>query len=201
MLIEALPSLRMFATSGVGYDGIPVAAARARGIMVANTPGVLDVAVCELAIGILLALPRQIPQSDQHVKSGMWLQSAYPLTSSLRGLKIGIVGLGRIGAGIAKRLEPFGVELAYSDSSLSIASWARIETVIELAQVSNVLIVCCKGGEETRNLINGPVLYALGAGWLVNVSRGTVVDEDALIEALTTVAFAVQHSTSLKTNH
>lgn len=183
--IESFPRLRVIATSGVGYDGIPVAAAHARGIVVTNTPGVLDAAVCELAIGLLLSMLRQIPQADSHVKSGAWERGAYPLTTSLQGLKVGIVGLGRIGKGIAKRLEPFGVELAYVDAWTQASPWKTLSTVEELAQYSDVLVVCCKGGDETRHLINQSVLKALGAGWLVNVARGSVVDESALCVALT----------------
>lgn len=113
-VIDRLPALRVIATSGVGYDGIPVAHAAKRGIVVTNTPGVLDAAVCELGIGLLLALLRQIPAADRHVRGGAWREHNFPLTTSLAGKRVGIVGLGRIGMGIAQRLTPFGVDLAYT---------------------------------------------------------------------------------------
>lgn len=182
--IEQLPALRIIATSGVGYDGIPVAAAQERGIVVTHTPGVLDAAVCELGIGLLLSLLRQIPQADRHVRTGDWHEVAYPLTTSLQGLKVGIVGLGRIGAGIAHRLEPFGVELAYVDEYPKNVPWKKCATIYELAEHADVLMLCCKGGEETKHLINDSILQALGPGWIVNMARGSVVDERALSDAL-----------------
>lgn len=183
-LVEQLPALRVIATSGVGYDGIPVAAAQARGVVVTHTPGVLDAAVCELGVGLLLALLRKIPQADQHVRHGTWHAGAFPLATSLQGLKVGIVGLGRIGRGIAQRLRPFGVQLAYTGGTAQGERWTSFESVHELAEYADVLVLCCKGGEETKHLINASVLRALGPGWLVNIARGSVVDEVALCTAL-----------------
>ncbi|HEX2012555.1 MAG TPA: 2-hydroxyacid dehydrogenase [Roseateles sp.] len=186
-LLEALPALRVIATSGVGYDGIPVAWAHARGIIVTHTPGVLDAAVCELGIGLLLALLREIPQSDRHVRDGSWRGAgAYPLTRSLAGKRIGIVGLGRIGKGIAARLAPFGPGLiAYAGGLQAGSPYRHCPSALALAAEVDVMFLCCKGGAETRHLINAEVLRALGAGWLVNIARGSVVDEAALCEALT----------------
>lgn len=186
-LLEALPALRVIATSGVGYDGIPVAWADARGIIVTHTPGVLDAAVCELGIGLLLALLREIPQSDRHVRDGSWRGAgAYPLTHSLAGKRIGIVGLGRIGKGIAARLAPFGPGLiAYAGGLQAGSPYRHCPSARALAAEVDVMFLCCKGGAETQHLINAEVLRALGAGWLVNIARGSVVDEAALCEALT----------------
>lgn len=185
-LLEALPALRVVATSGVGYDGIPVAWAQARGLVVTHTPGVLDAAVCELGIGLLLALLREIPRSDRHVRDGTWRGAgAYPLTHSLAGKRIGIVGLGRIGKGIATRLAPFGPGLiAYAGGLQADSPYTHFPTALAMAAEVDVMFLCCKGGAETRHLINAEVLRALGAGWLVNIARGSVVDEAALCEAL-----------------
>lgn len=184
-LVEALPALRVIATCGVGYDGLPLALAARLGVTVTNTPGVLDAAVCELGIGLLLALLRDIPGADRHVRDGSWQGAIYPLANSLHGLRVGIVGLGRIGHGMARRLEPFGVDLAYAGGRQQEVPWRYIGSVTQLAEESDVLMLCCKGGPDTHHLINDITLEALGAGWLVNVARGSVVDEAALCNALT----------------
>jgi lactate dehydrogenase-like 2-hydroxyacid dehydrogenase len=184
-LLARLPNLRIIATSGVGFDGIPLDAARSRGVIVTNTPGVLDAAVCELAIGLLLSLLRRIPAADRFVREDAWAHELFPLTSSLAGKKIGIVGLGRIGQGIARRLAGFDVEIAYCGAKVEGVPYVMISDVRALATFADILIVCCPGGEKTRHLINGAVLSSLGSsGFLINVSRGTVVDEAALIDAL-----------------
>ncbi|MBU9681880.1 2-hydroxyacid dehydrogenase [Burkholderia gladioli] len=184
-LLASLPNLKIIATSGVGFDGIPLDAARSRGVVVTNTPGVLDAAVCELAIGLLLSLLRRIPSADRFVRDEAWAHELFPLTSSLAGKRIGIVGLGRIGQGIARRLAGFDVEIAYCGSKVEGLPYAMISDVRELASFADILIVCCPGGDRTRHLIDGVVLSALGSSsFLVNVSRGTVVDEAALIDAL-----------------
>lgn len=186
-VLEALPALQVVATSGVGYDGIPVAWAQARGIVVTHTPGVLDAAVCELGIGLLLGLLRDIPAAEQYVRSGAWRrQGAYRLGTSLSGQRVGIVGLGRIGKGIAARLAPFGPRsIAYAGGLQADSPYRHYPNALAMAADVDVLFVCCKGGAETHHLIDAPVLQALGAGWLVNISRGTVVDESALHRALT----------------
>lgn len=141
-LIDKLPALRVISTSGVGFDGIPVAVAAARGIIVTNTPGVLDAAVCELGIGLLLGMLRQIPAADRHVRHGAWQRGAFPLTTSLEGLRIGIVGFGRIGQGMARRLEPFGVAISYTHPRKLDVPWSYVATLSELAADSDVLLVC-----------------------------------------------------------
>ena len=186
-VVTGLPNLKIIATCGVGYDGIPLAAARERKIVVTNTPGVLDDAVCELGVGILLALLRRIPAADQFTRSGKWASGMFPLATSLAGKRVGIVGLGRIGRGIAARLAGFGVTLAYTGSLHDDVPHPHFEKLHELARESDVLFICCRGGDSTRKLINASVLEALGPdGFLINMSRGSVVDEPALIHALQT---------------
>lgn len=183
-LIHQLPALEIIATSGVGYDGIPLEEARVRNITVTNTPGVLDAAVCELGIGLLLAMLRKIPGADDYVRSGEWQNGAYPLTTSLSGMHVGIVGLGRIGKEFARRLEPFGVSVGYGGGRQQDVPWCYFPSVMSLAGWADILVLCCRGGEDTHRLIDATVLDALGDGWIVNLSRGSVVDEAALCHAL-----------------
>ena len=190
-LIARLPSLGIIATSGVGYDRIPVEFARQRGITVSNTPDLLNAAVAELALGMLLALLRQLPRADAHVRSGAWHEGALPLGSSLADKQVGIIGLGRIRKDIVRRLLPFEVEVAYYGRTDQGLPWTRYGSVVELAAHSDVLIACCPGGEATRHIVNAEVLAALGArGVLVNIARGSVVDEAALVHALATKQIA-----------
>lgn len=183
--LARLPNLKVVATSGVGFDGIPLDAARARNVVVTNTPGVLDDAVCELALGLLLSMLRQIPAADRYVRDGSWHKAPFRMSTGLAGKRVGIVGLGRIGKGIARRLEPFGVTLAYTGSAPQQVPYQFFPDTATLARHADILIVSCRGGEATRNLIDQGVLVELGPdGFLVNVSRGSVVDEAALAEAL-----------------
>ncbi|KWR87218.1 NAD(P)-dependent oxidoreductase [Cupriavidus sp. IDO] len=184
-VIDRLPALRVIATSGVGYDGIPVAHAARRGIVVTNTPGVLDAAVCELGIGLLLALLRRIPAADRHVRGGAWREDDFPLTTSLAGKRIGIVGLGRIGMGVAQRLAPFGVELAYTGTQRASLPYRYCDSPLALAASVDILILTCRATEQNRHLVDAALLAALGPdGYLLNLARGSVVDEAALCEAL-----------------
>jgi lactate dehydrogenase-like 2-hydroxyacid dehydrogenase len=186
-LLPRLPALRVISTFGVGHDGIPLAAAHARGIVVTNTPGVLDAAVSELGVGLALALLRALPQADRFVRAGQWKSGAFPLAAGLSGKAVGIVGLGRIGQGVAARLEPFGARLFYSGTRRPALSYQYVDGVVALAAAVDVLFVTCRGGPETENLIDADVLAALGTdGYLVNLSRGSVVDEPALLRALQT---------------
>jgi lactate dehydrogenase-like 2-hydroxyacid dehydrogenase len=184
-LLDELPNLKVISTSGVGYDGIPLAQAKARGIVVTNTPGVLDAAVSELALGLLLALLRQLPGADSFVRAGHWQQGIFTLGSSLAGKTVGIVGLGRIGLGIARRLEGFDVKIAYTGGNPKPVPYRFVPDILELAAESDILVLSCPGGEKTHHLINAAVLERLGPnGFLINVARGTVVDEAALVAAL-----------------
>ncbi|MFL6735190.1 MAG: 2-hydroxyacid dehydrogenase [Sphingomicrobium sp.] len=185
-LLAQLPRLEIVASFGVGYDNVDAVAAADRGIIVTNTPGVLDDEVADLTVGLLISTLRQIPQADRFVREGHWLQSAFPLSPSLRGRRVGIFGFGNIGRAIARRLAGFDVEIAYhARSPKPDAEFPYHPTLIGLAEASDVLIAIVPGGPETRHLVDRDVLIALGPkGVLINVARGSVVDEAALIDAL-----------------
>lgn len=190
-VIRALPNLKIIATNGVGYDQIPIDVATECGVIVTNTPDVLNAAVAELCVGSLLALLRRIPQGDRFVRSGAWRTDAFPLATSLAGKRIGFVGLGRIGKEIARRLLPFGVGIAYYGRTDQQLEWTFEPDLHALARQCDVLILTMPGGQETARMINASVLEALGPdGYLLNIARGSVVDEDALIAALTSRSIA-----------
>ena len=185
-LIAALPLLETIASFAVGYDSIDLEATRQRGIIVTNTPDVLNDEVADYTVGLLLATLRRIPQGDRFVRSGTWHIEPFPLTASLRDRTIGFAGMGRIAGATVHRLRAFGVRIAYScrtprpDLELDY-----YPTLTGLAAVVDVLIVLLPGGAATDRLINAEVLAALGArGILINVARGSVVDQHALIKAL-----------------
>lgn len=185
-VLAGLPGLRIITTTGVGYDGIPLAAARERGVVVTNTPGVLDGTVAEFAVGMLLALLRRIPAADAHVRGGHWAQAAFPLATGLAGKRVGIAGMGRIGKAVAARLAGFEVELAYYGRHDQQLAWRFEPDLRALAGWAEVLIVVVPGGAATTGLIDAGVLDALGPqGYLVNIARGSVMDEAALLDALT----------------
>lgn len=186
--MDRLPALEIISSFGVGYDNVDAVAAAERGIVVTNTPGVLDDEVADLTIGLLLATLRQLPQADRFVREGRWPQGPFPLSPTLRGRRIGILGLGAIGKAIAHRLDAFGVEIAYhTRSPKADVSYAYHDTLVGLAAASDVLIAIVPGGADTRHLIDAEVLSALGAdGVFINVARGSVVDQPALIAALQT---------------
>jgi lactate dehydrogenase-like 2-hydroxyacid dehydrogenase len=185
-LFDLLPGLEIIAGFGVGYDNVDAAEAGRRGIIVTNTPDVLNDEVADLTLGLLIATLRQIPQSDRYLREGRWLEKPYPLTPTLRSRKVGIIGLGRIGKAIAQRLEGFGVEIAYHGRSRQEGvAYAYFGSLVDMAAAVDVLIAITPGGTGTRHLVNAEVLEALGPkGVLINVARGSVVDEGALIAAL-----------------
>lgn len=185
-LIAQLPALEIVSVMGVGYDGVAVEAARARGIMVTHTPDVLNDDVADLAIGLMLCASRQLPQADRHVREGKWPSGPMPLARKMSGARLGIVGMGRIGQAIAARAQAFGMAIAYtSRSPKTQLPYTFHADVRELARASDFLVLITPGGEGTRHLVNADVLQALGPqGILVNVARGSVVDEAALIDAL-----------------
>jgi lactate dehydrogenase-like 2-hydroxyacid dehydrogenase len=185
-MMQRFPALKIIATSSVGYDGIDVAAARELGITVTNTPDVLTEEVADLALGLLLATVREIPRAERHVREGQWTQGAYPLTATLRGRSVGIVGLGRIGKAIAQRIEGFGLPVAYyGRHKQDDVAYTYYASLTEMARAVDVLIAVTPGGAGTRHLITAEVLAALGSnGIFVNVARGSVVDQPALIDAL-----------------
>ena len=181
-----LPKLKTIAHFGVGYDTVDVEGARARGISVTNTPDVLTDEVADLAIALMLAAVRKVPQGDRYVRDGKWSKGAMALTESVQGKTVGIVGMGRIGRAIAKRAAAFGVKLAYQGpNKKGDLAWDYYKDPVELAKASDIVIVACPGGEATKGLVSRAVIEAIGPkGTLVNIARGSVVDEPALIEAL-----------------
>jgi lactate dehydrogenase-like 2-hydroxyacid dehydrogenase len=187
-LFDRLPALEIVANFGVGYDNIDARAAAERGVMVTNTPGVLDAEVADLAIGLLLATIRRLPQADRYVRDGRWPDAPFPLSPTLRGRTVGIIGLGAIGKQIARRLEAFDVAVAYHGRSRQPdVGYAYHDTPVALAAACDVLIAIVPGSASTRQLVDAAVLAALGRdGIFVNVARGSVVDEPALIAALRT---------------
>jgi lactate dehydrogenase-like 2-hydroxyacid dehydrogenase len=181
--MAALPKLEIIAINGVGYDGIDLEAARARGIRVTTTPDVLTEDVADQAIALMLAVQRRTAVNDRMVRDGGWMVAAGRQASRRR---IGIFGLGRIGRAIARRAEPFAAELLYTARHAKPElPWRFVPDVRALAAASDVLILSAPGGEETHHIVDGEVLAALGPdGVLVNVARGSLVDEAALIAAL-----------------
>jgi lactate dehydrogenase-like 2-hydroxyacid dehydrogenase len=185
-LYDRLPNLQILSSFGVGYDHIDAREAGRRGIVVTNTPGVLDDEVADLAIGLLFATIRQLPQSDRYLRQGHWLQKPFPLTATLRGRTVGILGLGRIGKAIAKRITAFGVPVMYHGrTEQADVPYRYCPSLVDLAESVDVLIVIAPGGAGTKHMVNAEVLKALGPnGIVINVARGSLIDEQALIEAL-----------------
>jgi len=184
-LLEKLPTVKMVATCGVGYDNLPLDYLKANGIKASNTPGVLNDAVCELAIGMLFGLLRRIPQAHEFVKSAAWSKGLFTVTTTLAGKRVGIAGMGRIGQDLAKRLEPFKVNLAYTGPTQKELPYEYFPDIQSLAKASDVLFLACPATPDTEKMINAEVLKALGPqGYLINIARGSVVDEAALLVAL-----------------
>ena len=185
-LLAKLPALEIVAVMGVGYDGIDVAAAKARGVVVTHTPDVLNDDVADLAIGLMLAVARQLARADRYVRAGQWPGGPLPLGRKVSGARLGIVGMGRIGQAIAHRAAAFGMTIAYTARSAKPELPHRyFATPALLAAQSDYLVVITPGGAATRKLIDAAVLAALGPqGCLINVARGSVVDEAALVAAL-----------------
>jgi lactate dehydrogenase-like 2-hydroxyacid dehydrogenase len=186
-LIEALPALEIIGVFGVGVDAVDLAVAKAKGVRVTNTPDVLTEGVAELGIALLLAVARRIPQNDRYLRAGRWPKEGDPaLASSLAGRRLGIIGLGRIGRRLAELAQAFGMEIRYGGPRRKDdVSWRYYGDLVALARDVDVLMLACKGGPETAGLIGREVIDALGPeGWLINIARGSVVDEPALVEAL-----------------
>ena len=186
-LIERLPRLEMVACFGVGYDGIDIEACRARGIRVSNTPDVLSRDVADLGMGLMLTTLRRMAEADRYVRNSSWQrQGPMALGTCLAGKKLGVLGLGRIGMELAKRASAAEMVLGYHNRAARDGVDLRyFPSLVELAGWADVLAVACPGGAATRHLVNAEVLAALGPeGWLINIARGSVVDEAALIAAL-----------------
>jgi lactate dehydrogenase-like 2-hydroxyacid dehydrogenase len=186
-LIDRLPNLKAICSFGVGYDAIDVAHAQSRGIQVSNTPEVLNDCVADTAFSLLLATARRISQGERYVRSNLWGSGqGFPLGTSVSHKKLGIVGLGRIGMAIAQRATGFNMDIRYYNrNQRNDVSYGYATSLVELAQWADFLVVATVGGPSTRHLVNADVLNALGPkGIIVNISRGSVIDEQALVQAL-----------------
>jgi hydroxypyruvate reductase len=185
-MMDALPNLKLISHFGVGYDSVDVDAAKKRGIRVTNTPDVLNDCVADTAMALTMNTLRRLPQSEAYLRSGLWAtKGSYPLATSLGGKTMGIIGLGRIGEAIAKRAIASGMKIAYHNRRKKDVPYPYHADPVSLAKASDVLMLVTPGGAETRNLVNAKVLDALGPhGYLVNISRGSVVDEPVLLKYL-----------------
>jgi lactate dehydrogenase-like 2-hydroxyacid dehydrogenase len=187
-LMTALPHLGAVVNFGVGYDTTDVEAAASRGVAVSNTPDVLTDCVADTAVGLMIDVLRQFSAADRYVRQGRWpVDGNYPLTRQVSNTRVGIIGMGRIGSAIAHRLSSFGCAISYHNRRVVADSpFAYVTSPVELARQVDVLIVAAAGGAETRHLIDREVIEALGAdGYVINIARGSVIDEAALVDALT----------------
>ena len=185
-LMDALPKLEIISNFGVGVDAIDLKAAKQRKILVTNTPDVLNECVADTAMALVLNTLRRMPQSEVYLRSGYWAtRGAFPLSTSLGGKTLGVLGLGRIGEAIAKRAQAFGMKIRYHNRSRKPVAYPYDADAVALAKNSDVLMVATPGGAETSKLVGAKVLDALGPkGFLVNISRGSVVDEPVLLRYL-----------------
>jgi hydroxypyruvate reductase len=185
-LMDCFPNLEIIASLGIGLDALDLDAARARNIAVTNTPGVITDDVADLAMAMILDRLRRVKEANQFVLAGEWSKGAFPLSRSLTGKCVGIVGLGGIGAAVARRAEVSRMQVKwFGPRSKPGAPYEYVGNLEQLAQESDVLVVCCSGGPATHHLVNAQVLEKLGPdGVLVNVARGSVVDTHALVSAL-----------------
>lgn len=185
-LLDALPNAKLVANFGVGYENVDVGHARKRGVLVTNTPDVLTDCVADLAIALLVDVARGVSAGDRYVRAGRWAKAQMPLAVKVSGKRLGILGLGRIGRAIAARAEGFDMEIRYhSRRQAPDSPYAYEHSPAQLARWCDFLVVATAGGEATRGLVSAEVLEALGpAGFLVNIARGSVVDEPALVAAL-----------------
>lgn len=185
-LMDTLPKLEIIANVGVGVDSIDLNAARQRGLIVTNTPDVLNECVADLAMGLTVATLRRISMGDRFVRAGSWLKGAFAFGHKVGGRTMGILGYGRIGKAIAKRAEAFGMDIVYHGRKPQAdVAYKYYPKLVDMARDCDVLMVICPGGPATHHIVNAEVLEALGPeGTLINVARGSVVDQPALLKAL-----------------
>lgn len=184
-LIKSLPNLEIIATFSVGFNHIDLEAAKECGVKVTNTPDVLSAETADTGMTLLLATAKRTAEGNKFVREGQWLKGELPLGTSLADKKIGIVGLGGIGKKVAKRCEAFDMTVVYHGRSKQDVAYTYYDDLKAMASDCDFLMLTCPGGEATQNLVNAEILQALGeSGMLINISRGSVVDEPALIKAL-----------------
>jgi lactate dehydrogenase-like 2-hydroxyacid dehydrogenase len=184
-LLDQLPNLEIISVMGVGYDGVPVEYCKKRGIKVGHTPDVLTDDVADIAVALLLMLSRNLHLANRFVVSGGWRTRSFPLATSITGKKVGILGLGRIGKAIAHRLDAVGMRVSYHSRTPQAIRYPRHSSLLEMARDVDFLVVATPGGPTTKNMVDAAVLEALGPkGRLINIARGSIVDEPAMIEAL-----------------
>jgi hydroxypyruvate reductase len=184
-LLDRLPKLEIISVFGVGYDGVPVAYCKKRGLKVTNTPDVLTDDVADVALGLILMTGRGFVRLNRFVHAGEWEKRGPELTVKLAGRKVGILGLGRIGKAIAQRVAAMGMKVAYTGRKPQDVPYEYVRDLKTLAAAVDFLVVACPGGDATRNIVNAEVLAALGTkGSLINIARGSIVDESALVAAL-----------------
>jgi len=191
-LLTMLPNVKLIALCGVGYDGIELDAVKERGIVVTHTPGTMTADVADLALGLMLSAGRRIPQADKFLRNGDWVMESFAMTRRVSGARVGILGLGRIGRAIAKRAEAFDMQVSYcSRAPKADVSYTFYDKVEDMASAVDFLVVAVPGGVATQNLVNATVLSKLGPkGYLINIARGAVVDQAALLQALKDKAIA-----------
>jgi len=185
-LINRLENLEIIASFSVGFDATDVVAAQARGVIVTHTPEVLTGDVADLAMTFILMAPRRIAEAERFLRAGKWTQGRMDLGTTVRGKRLGILGLGRIGKAVARRAEVFGLHIGYHDiKPMGDLPYRSYPTLLDLAAASDMLLVACEGGAATRGLVGADVLQALGPqGFLINTARGPIVDQPALVAAL-----------------
>ena len=184
-LLDQLPKLEIISVFGVGYDGVPISYCRERRIKVTNTPDVLTDDVADVALGLILMTGRGFVRLNRFLHAGEWLKRGPELTSKLGGKKVGILGLGRIGKAIAQRVAAMGMHVAYTGRKPQDVAYEYLPDLKRLAAAVDFLVVACPGGEGTKSMVNAEVLGALGKkGTLINIARGSIVDEPALVKAL-----------------
>lgn len=184
-LMDALPNLEVIAQFGVGYDNIDLAAAHKRDISVTNTPDVLTDDTADVALFLMLNVARRAVEGDMFVRVGRWQNGGMPLSTSISGKTVAVIGLGQIGQAIAQRAAAFNTKIIYHSRSQKDVSYPYYPNLIECAKDADFMILACAGGPETHHMINYKVLEALGPkGYLINIARGSVVNEDDLLLAL-----------------
>jgi lactate dehydrogenase-like 2-hydroxyacid dehydrogenase len=184
-LLDALPKLEIISVFGVGYDGVPVEYCKARGIKVTNTPDVLTDDVADVALGLILMTGRGFVRLNRFLQAGEWTRKGPELTTKLSGKRVGIAGLGRIGKAIASRVRALGMEVAYTGRSKQDVPYRYVPDLASLARESDFLVIATPGAAATKNMVDAEVLAALGSeGTLINIARGSIVDEEALVAAL-----------------